>query len=702
MNPVAAQQVALDNALVAPEKQLKIGKCNMRIEFNKPQREPLFQVTLAALKLSPCYPAIMITAEVLEIYMHQFWNTIKKIKDTDAYQFKCISGKSTDFMFQADNKEISSARKQNMPYPRFTKVIISHFISKDKTISMRNMINLYIIQDDSLLGTLKYVSKIDDYQKYGALIPKEMINQAIKDSKAYKIYLAFATGKATPKKARKFKKIASPLKKQTLFLEDEPAKKPKKKSTSVQIKDTPDVSVSKKKAPATTDRSKGIDLLSEAALLEDAQLKKALKRSKRDTTIHQAGGSSEGADSEFRVPDEPKADEQSDDDHEQADDERTKSDDEEEETQDDEYTHTLEGYVPTDDETNDESDYVTKDEYERINEELYGDVNVSLTDIEPADKEKDKEMTIAGQVNVNKRVQVIKSRMMLSHNCFVNNYFFSSVFTLSSPSQLTPIPTLTTTEATTSTTAVPDSETLSYFHQRITNLEKDVKKLKTVDHSTSLLLTIKSEVPNSVKEYLGTSLDDALYKVLKKHNADIIKEHYVPSEIIERLRQQYVPEKSTKEIKKIKIEHARNQQEPKETITSSDTSTFEEFDQKLTLFQTMTNSKSFNRGPKQRALYHALMESILEDKDAMDEGVADKLKKRKQDDADKDKGPSAGSNRGLKRHKTSKDTKPSKKAKSTESSKCTSKSQPRSTDKSAQAEEPVFEAGDTQGEQNQG
>ncbi|GJY39011.1 hypothetical protein Tco_0425375 [Tanacetum coccineum] len=116
----------------------------------------------------------------------------------------------------------------------------------------------------------------------------------------------------------------------------------------------------------------------------------------------------------------------------------------------------------------------------------------------------------------------------------------------------------------------------------------------------------------------------------------------------------------------------------------------------------MTKSKSFNKSPKQRALYHAFIDLILENEDAMDEGVADKLKKRKQDDADKDKGPSAGSNRGLKRHKTSKDTKPSKKAKSTESSKCTSKSQPRSTDKSAQAEEPVFEAGDTQGPHNLG
>ncbi|GKD48458.1 hypothetical protein Tco_1277434, partial [Tanacetum coccineum] len=120
----------------------------------------------------------------------------------------------------------------------------------------------------------------------------------------------------------------------------------------------------------------------------------------------------------------------------------------------------------------------------------------------------------------------------------------------------------------------------------------------------------------------------------------------------------------------------------------------------------MTKTKSFNKNLKQRALYHALMESILEDEDAMDEGVADKLKKRKQDDADKDKGPSAGSDRGLKRWKTSKDTEPSKKAKSTKTSKGTSigtsKSQPKSTSKSAQAEETVFEAGDTQEPHNQG
>nr|GEV12285.1 retrovirus-related Pol polyprotein from transposon TNT 1-94 [Tanacetum cinerariifolium] len=56
-DPVATQQVALDNSLVAPKKRLKIQKCNARIEFSKPQREGTYQVTLDALKLSPCYPA---------------------------------------------------------------------------------------------------------------------------------------------------------------------------------------------------------------------------------------------------------------------------------------------------------------------------------------------------------------------------------------------------------------------------------------------------------------------------------------------------------------------------------------------------------------------------------------------------------------------------------------------------------------------
>ncbi|GKD77220.1 hypothetical protein Tco_1339841, partial [Tanacetum coccineum] len=71
--------------------------------------------------------------------------------------------------------------------------------------------------------------------------------------------------------------------------------------------------------------------------------------------------------------------------------------DDEEETQDDEYVHTPEDYVPTDDEN------VDDEEFERINEEMYSDVNAELKDIEhEGEKKDDEEMTdVAEHENVN-------------------------------------------------------------------------------------------------------------------------------------------------------------------------------------------------------------------------------------------------------------------------------------------------------------
>ncbi|GJW19307.1 hypothetical protein Tco_0026743 [Tanacetum coccineum] len=398
-----------------------------------------------------------------------------------------------------------------------------------------------------------------------------------------------------------------------------------------------------------------MDLLFDVALLEATQLKKVLMKSKQDTHMLYPSGSDDEVSSQPKVPHELKEKTTStnegtgvsgDDDDSNDDD----SDDDEEEKQDDEFVRTPEHYVPIEDETNDESDDVTEEEYERINEELYGDVNVSLKDVEPTDKEEgDVEMTVAGQVNVNqedagnqvkddaqatqKTKGPIPSSSISSDYAakYLNFDNISSVDTevvslldinvqhkVSRTSPLLTIPVSVIPEHTIinppKIVTTASSTTISSI--LITDLEKDVKELKTVDHSATLLSTIKSKVLNAVKEYLGTSLDDALYKVLQKHSVDITKEHSVPVEIVKRLRQQY-------------------------------------------------------------------------DEDAMDEGVADKLKKRKHDNADKDKGPSAGSDRGLKRQKTSKDTEPPKKAKSTETSKGTSKSQPKSTVKSAQADETV-------------
>ncbi|GJW95832.1 zinc finger, CCHC-type containing protein [Tanacetum coccineum] len=86
MNPVVAQQISLANALVAPKDQVNIGKCNMRIDPTKTQKESTYQVVLDTLALSPCYNAFLITADVPELYMQQFWFTISKIKDTSYFQ----------------------------------------------------------------------------------------------------------------------------------------------------------------------------------------------------------------------------------------------------------------------------------------------------------------------------------------------------------------------------------------------------------------------------------------------------------------------------------------------------------------------------------------------------------------------------------------------------------------------------------------
>ncbi|GKA64468.1 hypothetical protein Tco_0764074 [Tanacetum coccineum] len=78
MATTAAQQITLDNALVAFEKQVEIRKCNMRIDPEMTLMEPTYQVVLDTLALTTCYLAFLITASVLVIYMQQFWATIKK------------------------------------------------------------------------------------------------------------------------------------------------------------------------------------------------------------------------------------------------------------------------------------------------------------------------------------------------------------------------------------------------------------------------------------------------------------------------------------------------------------------------------------------------------------------------------------------------------------------------------------------------
>ncbi|GJZ82269.1 hypothetical protein Tco_0647442 [Tanacetum coccineum] len=86
MSSITTQQTKLDLELVPKENKIDIRKCNGRIHRWLTPREPTFQVVMDAIALTPCYLAFLITADVLEVYMHQFCNFVYK-HDT-FYRFK--------------------------------------------------------------------------------------------------------------------------------------------------------------------------------------------------------------------------------------------------------------------------------------------------------------------------------------------------------------------------------------------------------------------------------------------------------------------------------------------------------------------------------------------------------------------------------------------------------------------------------------
>ncbi|GJX64921.1 hypothetical protein Tco_0299264 [Tanacetum coccineum] len=117
----------------------------------------------------------------------------------------------------------------------------------------------------------------------------------------------------------------------------------------------------------------------------------------------------------------------------------------------------------------------------------------------------------------------------------------------------------------------------------------------------------------------------------------------------------------------------------------------------------VTLAKTILTAPEHRDSYDGLKESYALDKDCFYSYDVYSLK-RGQKYKDKDKVPFSGSDRGLKKRKTSKDAEPTtgpKKKDSTFGSSKGTKSQPKSIGKSVQLEEPVFEVTDSDMPQDQ-
>nr|GEY65065.1 hypothetical protein [Tanacetum cinerariifolium] len=98
-----------------------------------------------------------------------------------------------DLVYQIKNKV--SKKNTDMYYLRFTKLIINHFMSKDQSIPRRNKVDWHMAKDDPILTTIRFIPKHETIQKYGAILPDTLTNQAMKESDAYKTYYDLATGK---------------------------------------------------------------------------------------------------------------------------------------------------------------------------------------------------------------------------------------------------------------------------------------------------------------------------------------------------------------------------------------------------------------------------------------------------------------------------------------------------------------------------
>ncbi|GJR09651.1 hypothetical protein Tco_0792303 [Tanacetum coccineum] len=422
-----ADQIALDDALVAPANRLKIGKCNLRLSSDVTSKEATLQVAYDVLKLTPFYKAFQVSADVPEIYMQEFWASayvhnrsvrfkmnnkkhilnldqfrdilqicpkvgnkkfeepplekeilaflaslghsgeIRKITDVNVNKLhqpwrsfaaiinKCLSGKPSydslrlsqaqilwgmynkkkvdyayllweDFIYQIENK---NTKKGNaMYYPRFTKLVVNFVMDKDPSIPRRNKVNWHYARDDPMFTTINVISRNEDTQLYGTILPVALTNEDIRNSESYKEYYAIASGTIPPKTKGSKKKADT----DAITKLKSPAIPKEKKE---------------KKSGKGKQKAKELETISEAALTEAEQLKIITKRSRKETHSSHASGSGadEGTgvspgvpDISWRSSEDDQADDKDVDDKNIDDDEKAQddeNDDDEENVQDD-------------------------------------------------------------------------------------------------------------------------------------------------------------------------------------------------------------------------------------------------------------------------------------------------------------------------------------------------------------------------------
>ncbi|GKC03535.1 hypothetical protein Tco_0995145, partial [Tanacetum coccineum] len=221
----------------------------------------------------------------------------------------------------------------------------------------------------------------------------------------------------------------------------------------------------------------------------------------------------------------------------------------------------------------------------------------------------------------------------------------------------TPTPTPTTSEAKTSTPALLDFASVFKFNERVTNLEKDLSKMKQVDQYAKALASIPAI--DEKNEYIGL-VDTSMRTIIKKEVTTQLPQ--ILPQAISNFATPAIEKNVVESIETIVL--ARSSSQSQSTYEAAALLT--EFELTKILIGKMEKNKSFDISDQKRELCNVLVTSYETDKDLYETYGEVLSLKRGRDDKDKDQDPSAGSDRGSKRRKSSKDVKSSRDSRSKE------------------------------------
>ncbi|GJZ69053.1 hypothetical protein Tco_0632603 [Tanacetum coccineum] len=356
-----------------------------------------------------------------------------------------------------------------MTFFRFTRVNFPGV-----TISRRQGSPYHTVDNDGVLDKLKFINKRDIYQVYGNPILDTLITNEIKISEAYKTFFGISTGlipqmKGICKSAHETKATVVPKKTATTF-------KKKQSKRKLVLHDESDESEGgpENRPTGRKKRTPRAVVIQEPPKIDT---QRAIKASKCESIFqHQTGGSSKGAGLRPEVLDEltrKSAD---------SDEGAGTSPEKDEKPEDILWQSIDDEESENDDEEDDASIDIEKTDDERTN-----------TDIEDQAEEEQKGDDQAGDEQL--------------------------VVPISTTQKETP-----SLLQSTSSHSGSSNFAVKSIVQRFTELEKAVKELKQADHSTTILASIRSQVPSVVKEYLGSRLPGAFQKVLRSHTEELKKE----------------------------------------------------------------------------------------------------------------------------------------------------------------------------------